>query len=277
LYSGDRGKSIKDCESPAVIGKLFTSEDEAMLAAQQSKRALLYWSIKQRVGIDFGDGKQRSIVTKAGLSYFEKQWGCPVRNDIHGIDIYEHVEELRFVRSSAKPRVGKHLPRLVDTFQHEFAGKRHFTEKQLLASEIYASSFFDVSPRSRFITLITAVEALSERVKRSDNIDALVEELKAKAKKVILDDDTRNSIMGRLGDLKYQSIGEAGRTLVGRLLPAELHNRCSSVDFFTKSYNLRSDILHLGTIPDKKVDVLDLANKMEEFVHRLLIASLNNE
>ena len=146
LYSGDRQKSIKDCESPAVIGKLFASEDEAMLAAQQSKRALLYWSIKQRVGIDFGDGKQRSIVTKAGLSYFEKQWGCPVRNDIHGIDIYEHVEELKFVRSSAKPRVGKHLPRLVNTFQHEFAGKRHFTEKQLLASEIYASSFLMCHP-----------------------------------------------------------------------------------------------------------------------------------
>jgi hypothetical protein len=76
-----------------------------------------------------------------------------------------------------------------------------------------------------------------------------------------------------LEQIKYQSIGQAGRTLVRHLLPGKFYKGYSSVDFFTYSYNLRSKILHLGTIPDNKIDILDLANEMEMFVHQLLTSS----
>ena len=277
LRSGAIGMPIKDHNQAAVSGGPYTSKDQARAAAEKSKRALLYWAIEQRLGIDFGDGKQRSIVTNGGLAMLEKQHGCPFRNDIHGIDVYEHVEKLEFVNFNAKGTVGKYPPNLISTFQREYLNSRQFTEKQVLASEIYASSFFDVSSRSRFITLVTAVEALLEPLKRSDEVEALVKELKATARKSKIDELTRESIIGSLERLSHQSIGQAGRSLADRLVPNELFDGQSSADFFTRYYNLRSQILHRGTVEDDSVDIWHLANVMENFVSRLLLAALNSE
>jgi hypothetical protein len=276
MRSGAIGTPIKDHAQVAVLGGPFASEGQARDAAEKTKRVLLYWAIDERLGIDFGDGKQRSGFTKAGLAELEKRLGCPVRNDIHGIDVYEHVENLKFPSFNAKATVGKYPPKLVGTFQREYLNSRRLTEKQVLASEIYASSFFDVSPRSRFITLVTAVEALLEPLKRSNEVEALVEEFKAKTRQSTIDQSTRDSIIGSLERLRHQSISQAGRTLAGRLIPNELFDGQSSLDFFTRCYELRGQILHSGKVEDGLVDTLDLANIMEGFVAKLLLAALNS-
>ena len=277
MISGDTETPLKNCTQVAVLGKSFASENQARDAAEKSKRALLYWAIEQRLGIDFGSRKQRSMATNAYLAMLEKQHGHPFRNDIHGIDVYEHVEKLKFVSVSGKATVGKHSLRLIDTFQREYLSSRQLTEKEVLASEIYASSFFDVSSRSRFITLVTAVEALLEPLKRSDKVEALVEELKATTQKSKIDEPTRESIIGSLERLRHQSIKQAGRMLASHLISDELFDGQSSADFFSRSYDLRSQILHRGTIEDDSVDILHLANVMESFVARLLLAALNSE
>ena len=276
LRSGAIGTPIKDHNQAAVLGGPYTSKDQARAAAEKSKRALLYWAIDQRLGIDFGDGKQRSIFTNEGLAMLEKEHGCPFRNDIHGIDVYEHVEKLKFVNFNVKATVGEYPPNLISTFQREYLNSRQLTEKQVLASEIYASSFFDVSSRSRFITLVTAVEALLEPLKHSDEVEALVEELKATTQKSKIDTPTRESIIGSLERLRHQSIGQAGRMLADRLISNEFFDGQSSADFFTRCYDLRSQILHRGTIEDDSVDIWHLANVMESFVAGLLLAALNS-
>ena len=277
LHSGAIGTPIKDHNRAAVLGGPFTSEDQARAAAEKSKRALLYWAIEQRLGIDFGDGKQRSIITNEGLAMLEKQYGCPLRNDIHGIDVYEHVEKLKFVSVNAKETVGKYPPNLIRTFQREYLNSRRLTEKQVLASEIYASSFFDVSPRSRFITLVAAVEALLEPLKQSDVVQALVEDFENRTRQSEIDELTKKSIISRLGWLRYQSYRQAGRLLADRLVPNDLFDGLSSADFFTRCYDWRSQILHDGTIAGESVDMWHLANVMESFVARLLLAALNSE
>ncbi len=274
LVSDVRGTPIKDHNRAAVLGKSFGSEEQARTAAEKSKLALLYWAIKQRTGIDFGDGKQRSYATAQYLAKQGEKYGCPVRNDIHGIDIYKHVKKLMFVSTIVKATVGKYPPRLTDTFQREYLNNRHLTEKHMLACEIYASSFFDISPRSRFITLVTAVESLLELPKRSDKAEALVEEFKAKTTQSTLDRTTINSIIGSLERVKYQSYSQAGRALAHQYLPSELFDERSSADFFTRAYDLRSQILHHGMISDDKDDIWHLSNVMEKFVNQLLLAVL---
>ena len=277
LRSDAPGTPIKSHNRAAVLGGPFASQDQARDAAEKSKRALLYWAVEQRVGIDFGDGKQGSGATKAYLAMLEKQHGCPVRNDIRGIDVYEHVEKRKLVSVNADATVGKHPPRLIDIFQREYLHSRQLTDKQVLASEIYASSFFDVSARSRFITLVTAVEALLEPLERSNEVKALVAELEATTRQSTIDEPTKASIIGSLGGVRVQSISQAGRTLSRSLLPDELFDGQSSVDFWTRCYDLRSKILHTGTIAGESVDMWHLANVMESFVNRLLLEALNSE
>jgi hypothetical protein len=279
LRSGGIGSPIKEHNRVAILGKSFVSREEAGAAAEKCKRVLLYWAVQQRVGIDFGDGRQRSTMTKAGLKWMEEKCGHPCRNDIHGIDVYEHKEDIRFVRTNMKAILGKSPHNLITIFQREFLNSRQLTEKQVLASEIYASSFFDISARSRFITLVTAVEALTEQRKYSANLQGLVDELVRIANQTTIDDideTSKNSVISRLGDLRSQSITQAAGKLVGNLLPEKTFGGKSAIDFFKFCYNIRSRLLHDGKIVDKSIHILELANRIEAFVHQLILASLNN-
>jgi len=123
---------------------------------------------------------------------------------------------------------------------------------------------------------VTAVEALLERPKRSDVVEELIVEFKAKTQLSNIDEQAKKSIIGSLEDLKRESITQAGRTLAGRLIPNELFDGQSSADFFTRCYKLRGQILHRGKVEDGSVDMLHLANVMESFVAKLLFAALNS-
>ncbi len=274
LKSAATGSAIKDHARAAVVGGSFGSEMEAREAAESSKRALLCWAIEQRAGIDFGDGIQRSIATNEGLRMLEEQHGVPFRTDVHGIDVFEPKDNLRFVYSSAAAQVGKFPPNLVSAFGREYSNKRRATEKQVLACEIYAGSFFDISQRSRFIALVTAVEALLEPATRSNSVQSLVDELMAKTQEAAVCEATKVSIRSSLAWLRRESIGQSGRSLANSLLPNKVYDGKSAGAFFSSCYELRSRIVHEGTA-GSQIDVWQLASAMEEFVAHLLLASLN--
>jgi hypothetical protein len=277
LTSGNRDIPIKDSSNVAIIGKSYNSETEAKTAAIKSKRAILYWAIDQRSGIDLGDRKQLSVVTNEGLAFYQKQYNYHFRNDIHGIDVYEHVDNIKFIEAKADATVGKYPPRLIEIFQHEYKNDRILTEKQILAGEIYASSFFDISPRSRFITLVSGIEALLEPQKKPEIVQHLISEAQNQARESIKDISIKDSIVSSFEMLRYQSIGQAGRTLITQLIPGETFQGKNSVEFFSHIYELRSRMLHDGTISDKSIDIHDLANETEAFVNRLILASLNKK
>ncbi|MBI3994466.1 MAG: hypothetical protein HY349_00685 [Nitrospirae bacterium] len=261
----------------AVIGGPYVSANEARDAALQAKAALLYWSVEQRVGIDFGDGRQRSGFTNAGLALLQQQMGVPVRNDVHGIDVYEAIPGQRFVGLGGNLRVGKNPLDLTNTFGREFSEPRPLTEKQHLAAEIYSGSFFDVSQRSRFITLVTAVEALLEPLPRSKHAQSLVDKMQRLARSSSVDDATRDAIISSLQRFRFESIGQAGRSLARRLLPQQYYGECTSWVFFTTCYELRSQILHRGGVENSDVDLLELTNETEKFVADLVLTSFQQD
>lgn len=276
LRTAVRGKPIKDHARAAVLAGPYASDDEARAAAERAKLALLYWAVEQRLGIDFGDGRQRSFVTEVGLALLRKQLGCPVRNDVHGIDVYERDESLRFIAVDANDEVGKCPANLVQAFGREFRGARRLTEKQILSSEIYSGSFFDVSHRSRFITLVTAVEALLDPARRPESVQTLVTEMEGMTRASAVDDSTKKAIVSSLQWFREESIGQSGRALARRLLPHQQYDDRSSWAFFTQCYHLRSQIVHRGSVEDPSIDMLSLANTMETFVSELLLASLRD-
>lgn len=276
LLSGVEAGQIKNYDNAAIIGSPFVSEAKARTAAEKSKAALLYWAVEQQVGIDFGDGKIRSFASDACLANLQKQHGCPFRNDLHGIDVYEHVDNIKFVSVSATPTLSKAPHVLIDTFRREYLGARQVEVKLQLACEIYASSFFDISPRSRFITLVTAVEALNKQLIRPDKVLELLTEFETKVDQLSIDCRKKQSIIGGLKRLREQSVREAGRELTSRLIPDDIFIEKSSVNFFGDIYTMRSELLHDGALKDKSIDILNLANETQRFVARLLLAALNS-
>lgn len=279
LFSGNPSIPIKECARLAIIGEQYSTKVEAMLAAEKSKQALLIWAVVHRVGISFGDGKQRSSTTKEGLEIFQKIHSCTVMNDMLGIDVYEHITPVKFVSFEVNPQLGKYAPVLIDTFKQEYSVERQFSDQYILACEIYTSSFFDTSPRSRFITLVTVVEALINPSKHKDNIQLLIDKWLEMLKQEVEDPkdrDDKDSLMGSLYRLKYQSINQAGQKLANDLLPKELFDGMPSGKFFKYCYDLRCQIVHNGHLENNSIHILDIANKTEQFVNKLLTSALSS-
>src|SRR5438093_11873424 len=82
LCSGARGSAIKDHSRASLIGGPYQSSADAQAAAERTKRALLIWAVRNRIGIDLGGRQPRTRITAAGLQFFQKEAGGPVRSDI---------------------------------------------------------------------------------------------------------------------------------------------------------------------------------------------------
>ena len=273
LRSGGRGSPIKVHSRASLIGGPYPSAEDARTAAERAKRALLLWAVRSRVGIDLGGRRPRGVITTAGLQWMERQVGAPVRADVHGIDVYEHVDGLVFAAFNAEASLGKAAPAFVEQIAGAITSPVPMSAKQELAGEILSASYFEASDRSKFITLITAVEALLDPQPRP----AAARELVAKLIEIVdgsgMDDGTRSAMSGSLQWLKQESIGQAGRTLATRLLSGRIYQAQPPARFFTFCYELRSSILHFGTVPATVVDFPSVCAVAHEFVCDLLIAS----
>jgi hypothetical protein len=277
LRTGKAGSPIKDSARAAVLSQPYATADEALKAAENVKAALLHWAVEQRVGVDFGGGPPRGIVTDAGLAELQRQSGLRLRNDVHGIDVYEAQPEPRFVHLTADAVAGKNPENLIRTLNDRFQNGTLPTAKQTLASEIYTGSFFDVSSRSRFITLVTAVEALLQLGDRPEPVQMLVNDLVDRVRGSNLEHETIQSIVSNLKWLKKNSIRGSGQKLAASLLEGHNYDGRNAAEFFKYAYDLRSQIVHDGRAKDASINMLAIANAMETFVSDLLLASLRND
>ncbi|MFH1721480.1 MAG: hypothetical protein ABH950_02615 [Candidatus Altiarchaeota archaeon] len=273
LKSGMKGVPIKNQSRVALIGGPYPTKNEALHAANIAKKALLIWAVTHKVGIDLGDGKIRSCFTEIGLELTAKKVGKTVRNDLHGIDVYEHQEDLMFALFNVKASIGKDKRAFINTISEQFRNPSPLAEKQLVSSELYTSSFFDVSFRSRIITLISSIEALLAPPDRSAEAVALVEELTDRVREADVDDGTKNSMIGGLQWLRQASIGQTGKTLSEKLLPDKRYLGKSPTNFFGFCYEIRSQIVHRGCPKESNLDLLEVANALQAFVGDLLLAS----
>lgn len=275
LKSGQSGVPIKEKSRAALIGGLYQSEQEAREAAMRAKRALLVWAVSQRFGVDLGDGKLRGGLTVYGLEMLEKQFGKPVRNDVHGIDVYPRQEGLLFAATDLKAALAKDPTAFVETVASQFLEPLPLTDKQTVSAELFCSSFFDVPLRSRLITLVSAVEALLEPPERSLAVVAVVELLEKTVRDSELDDGNKMAMLGSLQGLRRDSIGQAGRSLCESLLPGKEYLGRTASRFFSLCYDLRSQILHDGRLQDAAIDLLEVVNACQGFVADLLLAAFN--
>lgn len=273
LKSGEIGQPIKSRSRAALIGGPYSTEEEARCAAKSAKHALLLWAVNQRMGIDLGDGVPRSVVTDYGRQVLEDQIGAPVRNDIHGVDIYPSQESLKFVSVNLQASFGTGSGNLVQEVSTHFLKKLLLTEKQVVAAELYCSSFFDVSLRSRLVTLMSAVEAILDPDERSQDAIDLVGRLDKTVAEANIDVETKNAMRGSLQGLRRESIGQAGRILSGCLLSEQTYLGRSASGFFGYCYGIRSQIVHDGHVKEKAVELVDVVNACQRYVAELLLKS----
>jgi hypothetical protein len=122
-------------------------------------------------------------------------------------------------------------------------------ERLLLAMELYSSSSLEITQQSKFITLITSLEELSEQqdykkyisfveVKITELKDAIESENEAN-----IPEKVKNSLKGRIGKgLLRESVNQA----VLRMMQQCSADTKEQKELFSLAYKTRSDLLHDG-------------------------------
>ena len=254
---------ISDTHDLGIRAGGFTSEHEANMYGQRTKTALMICGVYCGMGIDVGKDKATSGVGKK-LRESAREAGILLLNDVHGLSVFPEDLPVRFCSMSARVVIGGPTERFKREFCRAFESARDLSNKQMLSLELYAASKFEVSPRARFLTLISAVEALVESQSEKPEIVGFLDYLIRITDKRLTEPD-RGLLTSRLGDLKSKSISGLCKEYVKGYLGEE------EAKLFSSAYGVRSKILHEGDVP-AGIDLGSLCPKVDGLVSELLEA-----
>ncbi len=235
-------ESLKDTTKFSVCAKSFESRSSAEKFSQILARAISLNGVINQFGFDLGKNRPVSRVTDYGLAQLSEANGVRVLNDVHGILVYEELPTpKKFVSGQVSLVVARDERRFRSGLDRALALSEKLTAKQILAIDLYNTSFFEAFPVSRFLTLITVVECLAQTELLENEICKVISALEGTVATSQLNGSDMNYLKNRVSALKYESISRACNKLVSQLLgPAEVRN-------FKRWYGIRSRLVHNGT------------------------------
>jgi hypothetical protein len=259
------GKSKDQTGDPTLIlqGGGFSSEEEARTAGTPVKTAVMLAGLLLGVGIDVGTDQAECSIPRLA----DGQPNERVHSYVHGLQVVPEIDGLVFVSISASLIRKKPISPgdFEDAVAKSYALTKVLTKKQTLAAQLYNQSHFHSSDAARFLTLISAIEALAEQKRRPPAAMALVERMiEMSAAGGDLEESERQSLKVSLGNLKRESIGSACRVLVTR------HCGESAVKYFTRTYGIRGSLLHKGEPPPGTDFALELQT-LDPLVRHLIV------
>jgi hypothetical protein len=240
----------------------FTSEDEARAAGVRVKTAVMLAGVLLGFGIDVGTDQVISPAAQRRDGQLDEH----LQPDVHGLQVMPEIEgRILFGSVRFGGLVPKNFP---ENFQkrvaESYALNKVLTKKQTLAAQLYNQSHFLSSDTARFVTLISAVEALSEQSNRSPVAVALIAQMiQMTAAAGDLKEGERKSLKDALGNLRRVSIGSTCRALV------KMHCGAPAAKYFTRAYDIRSKLVHEGEPPpgtDLAAELRDLDTLVRHLV-----------
>lgn len=125
-------------------------------------------------------------------------------------------------------------------------------EKLLLSLEIFCAARLESSQRAVFLAVVSALEPLAQQAPLGEAVDQFVAECKEQVKaSIAIPQELRASLLGRLDQLRRESIMQALRRLARDTLP----NQPEAPAAIEEAYALRSQLIHNGVPADLDIDL----------------------
>jgi hypothetical protein len=148
----------------------------------------------------------------------------------------------------------------VEAFHAEFCAAaergRKLTDRERLAFVLFNSSFFQPGADARFLLLTMAIEALIEPTQKSFEAIQLVDGFIKQTKESAVQRSERDSLIGSLKWLRYESISKAGQRFAKEKLGDKCYEGRSAPDYFADIYSIRSSLVH-GKVPFPSFDEIN--------------------
>jgi hypothetical protein len=231
---------IADARSLAIRSSGYADEEAARATGQRVKDALLLASVTTNLGADLGRDRQTSSLAGHVREKIRKEHGVEMLGDVHGLAVFPEDRETRFFRAQATITVGTQADNLRKDFANHFEYATAVTVRHRISAELIALSHFETSIRARFLTLMTALEVLSERKHRGQQYQQAISILVQYAEGQKLLPEVLEALKNGLGNLRRQSLKAACVDKVAEHLGDEIGAKVSDL------YDTRSQIVHEG-------------------------------
>jgi hypothetical protein len=266
---------ISDAEWLVLIGGA-ESEREAWERGTTVAQALQRAFARLRVAADLGSRGASGRLTEYGKQFFQDTDGRPLLDDEHGLMVYRADPPPRFSSVGAvTPKLSPQGTRVSKALGAAVRQRQPVSEREEVAYNLFAASFFDSSPDARLISLVMAIESLLDPAVRSDAACSHVERLiKTTSAATELDRKERDSLIGSLRWLRQESIRASGAKLVRAALGGRTYGEEIPERLWHRAYDLRSKLVH-GSVPRPSRDEVGrCAAGFEVMVADLLSGSL---
>lgn len=275
LSPQDGDGTINSARHMVLSGGPYSDFDYAQDAGTRARHALIQYAIHSRVGIDLKKDQSTGGLSKYAKDKVAQDTGIQIINDVHGLLVYAGGATTKFIRGNPATLIlGRQEADFITQVQRSYTQDFRLTDKESVVFELFSASQFELSTRSRFITLVMAIEALLRPKDREKQVQKYVARLIDFTANSDLPDSEKKSLIGSLKWLNQESIGKTGRRLATKLLGSEKYADRTPAALFTKCYTFRSQLMHNGTLSDGKTHLDSWVGEIERFVADLLKASI---
>jgi hypothetical protein len=263
-------RTIQDVDTLVLRSQPLSTKEEAERVGQRSLVTLLIAATRLRLGIDLGKGPPTSGWTEAGLQLLRRQSGIDdgtsIVNEQFGLMLIDDSDATVYAGiPSMRAIIGTPADRFVEALIDAYALVPLLGSRHVLALELFSASKFEASLRARFLTLVSAIECIAERLPRSASAIDLVRSWQAEVRGSALDPIDKQSLASGVRDLERQSIGRSCKTLIERVSGAD------AAQLFGRCYSARSDLVHSGRT---EFDLPTFTSQLENIVADVILGSV---
>ena len=187
--------------------------------------------------------------------------------------IFESYPTPHFVSQTFNFTLLKPIDSFLSAYEKSLATNYVFSSQEELSYKLFHNSFFQADINSKFLLRVMAVEALIDPQQRPRDSVNHVNLLIQYTKKSELSNQEKNSLLGSLKWLYFESIGQAGRRIVKSRLKEKKYMEKTAADFFTDCYHIRSKLVH-GHLPAPTEEIARVSETLKTFVSDLLTAPI---
>jgi hypothetical protein len=270
-------ESISKSKKFELLSGGYATEEDAFKVGRRVKDSLLLCGLKLRLGIDAGRDTSGFILSNGIKKEIFEQHGVKIIEDVHGLTVFSEKYPTTWpsasIRGSVAPanrQDAEKFTGLLSEIYTKCLKLTELTEKERLALDLYKASHYEKSAKAKFLTLVMSIEALLEQKERGSPGKEVVDELIRYTKSSRLNNEEKYSIIGSLRWLYKQSISQSLKEMAERHLGDREYGNMSAKKFITHCYDIRSNLLHDGSVNNKEVQLSSLVAQLDRFMSDLL-------
>lgn len=268
---------LRDQTRFALRGTEYGTVEAAQDAGERALAALRVSLIQTHSPADFhsrksmGQWSEEALTVTQGISdaAWEAEGAHPPRpvfgNESPGVIVHPSDELPIVIRGSAIGVATKVASALVDEYATAIRVAR-VDKAADLAFDLWSTSILMPSSDSRFLTLVNAVEALSDQQKIAGDELVGVKHLRSEVKKINLDPAVKQALYDRL--IEREGVGVAIRRLLSSVSDKQYNDK-TAPEFFRQIYGMRSRLTHGDGAPTHQ-EVAAVTDELGNLVRDLI-------